>query len=186
MAQVYTFTDSNGEVRLMAEINPAPGGSVAVATISLTHTQILALPTAPQTVVGAPGLTKMLWPLAAYLFADTTAAAYTNIDANAALQIVNGVNGDTLLGFFSASGVIVDGVLAAGAYVMWDVPALGDIDVANHSTQPLLVGGGDPPSLLADKPLVLQAVNHASGDYTGGDAANKLAVTVIYVTLDIP
>lgn len=35
MAQVYTFTDANGEVRLMAEINPAPGGAQPVITREL-------------------------------------------------------------------------------------------------------------------------------------------------------
>jgi hypothetical protein len=161
------------------------GGAVQTATVALTDAQIKALPTTARTVVAGPAAGQMHVIVGALFQVDTTVAAYTNIDAAAAtlfltvasgaqskrqVQIENTPNSteltDLLAGFSKAW-------IYAGA---WSAMLVADAHVFGSNND-----GYDWEAA----PITVKATNGASGNFTGGNAANTMTVTVLYVTISI-
>ena len=147
-----------------------PDTSVAVksATVTLTDAQIKALPTTQVGIVAAPGAGKVLFPVQWLIVADTRAGAYTNLDA-----AISGPN----LGWPSEPAQLFSA--AASAVIL--------TTVANKISawENLADSGGDNLGNLEDQPLVIGIGNGASGNLTGGNAANSLQVTVFYLEVSI-
>lgn len=167
---------------------PAPFGipeatevTIYQASVTLTDAQIKALPTtsvpilAPTDILGysgAPG--SLFMPTLAVLqmnVADET-RSYTNVDDAAAV------------------------ILAWGSDQSWNIMDL------SHITEPVLLGTDEPRAvrfkevadasallaldgLLEDNGLHLVATNGAAGNFTGGNAANTLKVTVWYGIFEV-
>ncbi len=164
------------------------GVQLCATTITLTDAQIKALPTTPITVVAAAGASTLIQPQFAYLFAKTSAGAYTNINAAGSLTLaVSGYGG---MGF-----VPNDASITAGSKTRL-TDLLGS--ATNHQTQLSAyfdtegVDGWGPVGVVqtmtsgVNQPLQVTLSNGGSGNLTGGNAANTLTVVVTYVVVAVP
>lgn len=154
-------------------------GLLQSATVELTDAQIKALPTTGIQIVAAPGENKLLLPVAAYIRGVTAAGgAYTNIGdigwnliwedgvfATSPLQpsFVGGENTDMIQQF------LIPNTYVSGVATFSGLAFTGD---AFDSTN------------IINKPLVLKD-SWNTGDYTAGNAANTLKVTVYYIIVDL-
>lgn len=155
---------------------------------TLTNAQILALPTTPIELLAAPGAGLWYRVVAVSYSADCAAGAYTNIDAAYA---------DIRLGFTGGQDYVAGFVADDAASTPVDVDLTGLLGTANHRVavsqaylSALLAGAADGYvrnwlatgiANLENLPLEIAANNSASGNFTGGNAANTLRVTTYYV-----
>lgn len=177
----------------------APGGGsmpVQVATLTLADADILALPTTPLEIIPAPGAGKVLVPSSAFAWCDTTAGVYTNIDPLAQLGFgwdsgPGGIDGSggplAYLSEAEGSDGSVSGLLAFTGVAFCTFGPNGDPNMSNGDSSTLgeqflgfLNGAASP-----NQGLVIVAGNQLAGDFTGGDPANRLIVSVTYSVLDV-
>jgi len=143
-------------------------------TVVLTDAQIKALPTTSVQIVPQPGVGKLILPIMSYMILDAIAGAYTNIHAN----------GTTNPKFIDG------GALHSGAFENHSSNFLGDNDPNRPKVtlMPYAPSEADTSYEYAyseNKEIGVKADNLASGNFTGGNAANTLAVTVIYAVMDV-
>lgn len=152
------------------------------ATVELTDAQTKALPTTGIEIVAAPGAGQVVIPVAVIIATDTNAAAYTNIGADAFMEIgtdavswcypaYNESGGDTflsaLLGVISKEYVTLNTVASQANVAGWGVVAN-----ALQRTQ------------IDNKALRVKITGN-SGNLTGGNVANTLRVNAIYTVIDL-
>jgi len=162
--------------------NGGGGGVQAVraATATLTDAQVKALQATPIQVLASQGAGTIIVPLHATLRLAWT-ADYAGIDAAATINIANGTN--------QSMGVLredennsVSALLAGGgpdgsiAWLPFDALAFLP---STPAFQRIFADSGFFDSDIADKPLMLTCANNGS-NFTGGNAANTLKVTVVY------
>ena len=152
------------------------------STTELTDSQIKALPSTPITVIAAPGAGKGIIPISVMLSISPWIADYTNIDGACQLLLSDAPDNVEILSRLKETvGNGISNLLA------W-----GEASIATINQQALVSGGnlsGNSGWNLADlenQSLAIQATNGGSGDFTGGNAGNKLKVTVTYIIIDIP
>lgn len=138
---------------------------ISSETVTLTDAQIKALPTTIPDVVPAQA-GKILRFLSAHLLWDSRAGAYTNLD-NDLYMVFRYSAGDTV-----SEAAFVGGLLETSDKTSSDVTAKA---AGNES---LLAG-------TENRALQLHVNNAASGNFTGGNAANTLKVTVLYTIIDL-
>jgi len=157
------------------------GQGVAQAfTTTLTNAQILATPTTTGIqLVAAPGSGHTLIPLAVLLAKSFTAGAYTNIDPTAKLFV--GYGPATPTASYAATNTV--GLIDEAGFTFFGA---ADFETFNMPTGAIEDGNGGggvfPPSGadLRNLALTICSTNGALGNFTGGNAANTLAVTVVY------
>ena len=160
-----------------------PGWLVRQATITLTDTQIKALPTAGGVgsiqVVAAPGANRILIFLSGLAILNTTAGSYMSLDgASCVMQISYGAAGDSAAtdasnfidqnngpSFFDAGGIVFE---------QWIPIAYDD------GSGSLIANGGVLGTSYANKGLKVTAFNGVTGAFTGGNAANTMTIAVQY------
>lgn len=167
------------------------GGAVLTVTVPLDNDQILALPGTDVELIAAPGLAKMIVPITAYLVTDF-AVAYGGIDANTdypALWVAHATSPIFLTEFIDQPA---DEGGSSLTPFLTGTNEFGRIGVAllplQSSTVPSNIGTAVPsayfdPDTQANVSLKIGADN--SINFTGGDAANTLVVTVLYTVLDV-
>ena len=141
-------------------------------TVILTDAQIKALPTTAIELVAAPGASKFIFLQSALIVSNCQAGTYISGDfagGSLGFSVVNSVS-------FS----LLEGDLES---LLTDTSQLGTVWFqGNHATAKVAA-----PKAMGDtvnQPLTLVAGN-GSGNYTGGNAANTLKVTVLYVIMDV-
>jgi len=162
---------------------PSPGGlGYLSATVTLTDAQIKTLPTTPVILIVAPGIGKVISPFFYTIYSKCSAGAYTNIDAAGFMEI------DTDGGFLSL--VAIDDV-GSGVSTLSNLLTGGD-RILNLLSQDVdfiqgigVVANNQPASNFNNKAIRLNVNNGGSGNFTGGNAANTLKVTVNYVIVDL-
>ena len=149
------------------------GPALRSATLTLTDAQIKALPTTPISFITAPGTGRRIIPVKGQWRADTSAGAYTNIDATLAkLRLVYGAT----VALASAE-VMDDG--APGAFTsLLGGAAVKSVGLHYWDEDPVAV------SSVENAAVQVSIDNSASGNLTGGNAANSLRVTLLF--LDVP
>jgi hypothetical protein len=145
------------------------GASIQSATVTLTDAQIKALPTTYIEVVAAPGIRKMLVLQSALIQFYISGGNYTNVDIGSYLIIGYGdwaVDASSIVLFsgsennlFSVLTTAQDGDLTAGY-----------LTAGNNTLQ---------------ENIALKVISSNSGNFTGGNPANTLKVTVYYVVVDL-
>jgi len=152
----------------------AGGGSTGYlsSTFELTDAQIKALPTTPIQIVAAPGANKIINILGGNAVLNWN-ADYTNIDGSAYMAMICN-----------------NGGLASHRFAPSDMLALGESTLTSISPYTYTAGSFilDMTNALAEfnnKSLKLFASNGVAGNFTGGNEANTLKVTVYYVVVDL-
>jgi hypothetical protein len=154
------------------------GSSYLVASVELTDAQIKALPSQPVEVVAAPGAGKVIMPIACFVKANCNAGAYLlDADSSWMLVIDQSVKISCPLrveGLLNNAGTQVGKFMFPQAY-----PGSGTFSGYVETYNEGLVA--------ATENLPLYIIDSLGGvsDYTGGNAANTLKVTVYYVVVDL-
>lgn len=155
------------------------GGEVLSKKIVLNDDQIKSLPTVSVEIIPAVSNGKIILPIAFAAKLDATAGQYTNLDAGTTVLIIGWDNG--------AGGTLVD----AMAYIRYSFVETLNIDWSFGS----LIGRTDAniydalqafetgEQNIEAKSLVIAAYN--AGNFTGGNAANSLTLTVYYSVVDL-
>jgi hypothetical protein len=154
------------------------------ASVTLNDAEVKALPTTQVVeVVPAPGAGKLVAPIMAIMISKVDAGAYTNIDANAKLGIVPGVDDDEILAMLyetphpEAVQNLVSGLLTVSRVVYQPQAFLASLDGVVYAEAFQAV------SRAENAPLNLYCANGSSGNFTGGNAANSLKAYVVYAVL---
>jgi hypothetical protein len=157
------------------------GGGIRSTTVTLTDAQVKALPTTPVEIVPAPGSGRAILYVSGIILNDTSANEYTNIDAaafircaidNASASVV--VNGNALQ-------LLLDDDDPHYAFL----PAADGVDAVSADVGVVASDAYGFTDDIDNIPLSLLAGNGAAGDWTGGDAANWMRVTVFYAVVDV-
>lgn len=178
-----TFRDQDGTTRLQGELfgeNGLTALPVSVATKTLTDAQVKALPTTAVTLLAAPGTGFALVPIHATVRL-AWAVDYTNIDAAARL-FINVGSSEILARLDEAVLGAISNLLAGGEDANALMPAVG-FAPASASPVPFNGSSGFFDGDIENRTLNISATNAAAGDFTGGDAANVLKVTLLYYTV---
>jgi len=148
------------------------GGSILhQATVTLTNTQILHLPTVPVEILAAPGANKIV------LFQYGTAyfnwaGDYGNNDGGSALELK--IHGNKIA---STPGMNV--VLAGGENSMSTFVPFTSVE-ANR----VIGNAGYYNSDIVNKALAISGTSSDSGDYTDGNVDNTMTISVAYLILN--
>jgi hypothetical protein len=183
-ATVPLATDVSGNLPL-ANL-PTNFAQTFVSTTQLTDSQIKALPTTAITLVAAPASGKIIIPIQAFLKMNASAGAYTNINTGAVANQARWVlttNGNEFSAQIyndtaSSNTMLSDFIGTTTPRFIHLYPFFANEEsVYGIYTYPLDVSGFDAQA------LTLKAINTTNGNYTGGNAANTLSVSVIYLVL---
>lgn len=173
----------------MARVRDLDGNYVALAatdevtilqrTVTLTDAQIKALPTTPVEVVPAPGEGKIAYPIAGFLSIDTTEGFYENAPVTFVVVSWGDATWEAL----------------AHLETNADVPFTQGGPVYLLMSQRAGISGSDLAATeistsveqIVNAPLSLYVFTEddPAEDFTGGDPANTLKVTVWYAVVDV-
>lgn len=120
------------------------GGTVKVASVTLTAAQVQALVTTPQTVVAAGGSGTIISVLSATAYIDYGSVAYTG-------------GADLLLEYGTATVVTFDGILALTADSVMVASPSGTATVAAAENDPVVVTSDDVPA-AGNSPVTIYVV----------------------------
>jgi len=158
------------------EVSTGGGGSSILhqATVALTNAQITALPTTAVEIVAAPGINRQLCPVSAVFARNFTSGNYTNTTGFCAGYLLwhGDVQATTLApaSFFSTMGATPFIVSSAS-----EVP-----DQAGDFTG--FLNGVNAP---INKALEIGAATNDGLNFGGGNAANSMRVSVMYLVLNV-
>lgn len=153
MGGVQSKTLSLGNARVAGVLLTADG-LVRYRDVTLTNAQVLALRATPQTLVAAPGTSKLAEFVSAIVVSSAAAGAWVESAANLVVRYT-GTTGLVVSDVIETTGLFTAAVKATRARASLD-----------------------PIGLLKNAPLVLH--NNGAGEFTGGNAANSLRVRIFY------
>lgn len=145
------------------------------AELVLTDAQIKALPTGDLPVVPAQGEGTAIHVIAARLIIDTTAGAYTNIDASAKGLLYSG---DDASSYFPVGSSGTDAFSSAGIKT---IPIVS----ASFPDGNILANRWAAKDDVEDVSVDISVGNGAAGAFTGGHASNTMKVIVLYIVVPI-
>lgn len=159
------------------------------ASIVLTDAQNKALPTTPVVIQAAPGSGYIFEPLWARLVMRSAGGAYTNINAAAWLTIEHATAPYPLMSYLANDVAITNGS-ATRVSALFGAAATNRVVLVPHQDSENvndwgLLSGVHPHLNGENKALQLSFDNNGSGNLTGGNAANTLTATVLYMKVPI-
>ena len=161
--------------------NLSGGGGVSIqsATVTLTDAQIKALPTTPVTLVAAQGIGKGILPISCFGIMDATSGGYTNY-TDSSFSIISAGSGYYSSPFQASNVLANDQVKEIFQFLIPQcVPGTGSFDG-------IIIGISSIDSTIENQALQISG-NYLGTEtnYTGGNAANTLKVTVYYTVVDL-
>lgn len=138
-------------------------GIAVLETVTIPHADFLALPTTAFVAVAAPGPGFVARAVAAAVVVDSSAGAYSNIDATATLV----VSGCTPL--LESDDALTDLLTQADVAVAWLGPSTG-VALA---------------SATENTAITVAITNGSSSDLEGGHADNVITVSVLYCVVPV-
>lgn len=151
---------------------------IGVKRIVLDNDEIKTLPSAAVELVAAPGVGKIIFPLFSFLKTDFSAGTYNDkTDSSLVMQINNAYYSSPLYNWEAALGMIAKtGLVISGCQFSIPGGSFGSAILSSLTTGDL--------QLLENQPLKLEDSYNGIPNYTGGNAANTLKVTVYYIIVD--
>lgn len=148
-------------------------------SVTLTNAQFKALPTTPFLIVPAGGAGTVIRWVGAWLTFNNAAGVYDNPSENAYLQLVH------LTPSFptEASGLIFMSPVMVSASV-WTAP-VPPFAGFNETEGYLQVQPTGSAADIRNVGLGIADIYNGNPDYTGGNAANSMDVTVLYTIIDV-
>lgn len=161
------------------------GLPIAAATLTISDTQMKALPSTPLVIVAGPGLGKYLVPVMAMAETAFSAGAYTNVTDSSLNQGASDVVVTYGPNFINAFRAWPMGALNGGnpVKVGFSAPTMGvsaPVVVTDQLWAPFFGFSFNGMDRLENDPLYVAADN--TGNFTGGGVGNQLVVTVYYIT----
>ena len=160
---------------------------VRKTTTVLTNAEVLALPTTAKQLLAAPGAGFWYRILAITYVGECTAGAYTNIDATYADIRLDYSGGRTYIAGYvvddsTATPVVTDltGLLGTAGQQMVPSQMYLEDTLAGATGGYVHFNGATAVADIENRALMLAGENNGSGNWTGGNAANSLTVTVYY------
>ena len=155
------------------------GAAILKATVTLNDEQIKALPTTGVEIVAAPGAGKTIKPIGLTGVLNTAAGAYT-ADADASWIITPSDNNTYLSTLRKVASILTQASIRVfDIGFPWYTLGSGSFDTE------ILTEDSGSLSQLENKALIIKDDWAGVSDYTGGNAANTLKVTVYYVVVDL-
>jgi hypothetical protein len=159
--------------------------------ITLTDAQIKGLPTTPIELVAAKGVNKLISVVSCDMIFDTTAGIYGNADS-AALALV--INGSYVSGISTVQQIEQGGGSAGRWTYRLPIPNVfiqkGAPDIEALYVDSILNAQiSNPFADLTNQALFIKDIQSdyagSATDYTGGNAANRCVISVIYTIVDL-
>jgi hypothetical protein len=172
---MYTYNNMpSGPLQAVAS-NTGSEYPMLIATVTLTDAQIKALPTTPITVLaGIPN--KIILPFKAVIQLDASNGAYGNVSAGIANFL------SIFVGQILSTRIANDQVITGATKRHSELSAISLLD-AVPPTIAQLSGLSRDPSVYDGIAATIQCTN-AAGNFTGGNAANSMIVTLYYMVID--
>lgn len=158
-------------------LSGVPLAPVYRGVADLTDAQIKTLPTSPVTIVPAPGEGQMVLPIGGFVWLDNQEGVYV-LDGDPIWQLVyvSSPFPKEASGFIDPTGAF----LAPGLYSA-PIPSLSSYNAVEGYLSWGLTGDANERVNTA---LAIADVYNGVPNYTGGNVANSLRVTVVYTVID--
>ena len=169
------------EAALDALIAAGPGGGSLIhqaPPLTLDDEQFKALPTTGRQVVAAPGVGKIIVPVSGWATLNAAAGGYTT--AAGASLVLGWLIGEGNLDYASTL-IIGFGSGTTFRSAPFGFPALSPFVEGDFSGANAIVALGNDRT---NKPLYIKDDFGGVADYTGGNPANTLVISVAYMVLD--
>jgi hypothetical protein len=151
--------------------------------VSLTDAQVKALPTTVIEIIPAQGANTVIRLVNGVGIVNKSAGAYTNVTAGA-----DGDDASISLTYSSDDNLLASNPTAPSVLVGLnnEVWIINPYIIPNLFNPVSYLGDPSPGNInnIANEGIFLQAYN-SDGDYTGGNAANTLVVSVVYTVLNV-
>ena len=157
--------------------------STKKAEVTLTDAQIKALPTTAINILPAPGAGMVNLVHGALFRSDFTAGAYTNLSATAFLNVVWDAANNYINATVSTDTSERDTLFGADTCLVY-CPAYVLLAVGITSPVGFVRATGEFGEIV-NTTVDVGAGNGVSGNFTGGNAANTLKVTVYYSPIEV-
>lgn len=152
-------------------------------SITLTDAQIKALPTTPIQIIAAPGAGLVLVPFYAWWYVNGS-DNYASINALARVGVGYAGTLSCVLTQFREAGGEVSNLLANGAsHHAFLPPDIKQYDSGGGVLRSSGIGQFQDEPGVTNTALEVFAVNPTDGNFTGGNAANSIKVTVLYAVI---
>lgn len=157
--------------------------TIETSTVTLSDNQIKTLPTQGVTLVTAPGANKVIEVVKVVLIANFDGGGYGDLDPNGELRVeYSGPDLPAVQSVFAGQGEdVYTEFFGNGGYLSLLPTIETSSGYGGLNFLPLPITGS---SSIANRDLTIRASNGGS-DFTGGDSANTLKVTVLYAILDL-
>lgn len=144
--------------------------------IVLTNAQIKALPTTAVDIVAAPGAGKLIVLLHGHTNIDTTAGGYV-VDSGCRWQL--------FLGTKEITGLAQPELALATTPGIYFLPFPEFASPGSGGDAGYLITTPKDEDQIVNQPLRIRDNYNGVPDYTGGNAANTVSVTVYYAIIDV-
>lgn len=162
---------------LLSLVIPAQAQDIQKRTVVLTDSQIAALPTTAVEIVPAPGVGKAIELLQAFVVGNWVVADhYTNVADEGFLSFA------LWYGDFEYMGSDWGDISPFGNTInkpMWRFLPWVPLGVSVTRTLDLSA------NYIDNLPIYAMVTNGANGNFTGGNSANTLTITIYYLVVDL-